>query len=259
MPHPESNVAPGLCINIAKRNSSKRGRRTRGRQPRATREISIRAPALVRNRVPRPVGTRYNFRRSWVQLIYYNPATGLNGSGSANLQINFALSASNINLGGVGTFAPTCPSASEFSALFDQYKIIRVITRFDWSTNVVDPALIAYATPLLHAVVDHDDSLDAGVTDLLQYPGLVTHSFLTNGYTPLVLEHTPRPLRDVASTGVLTSYAPMEKNPFLRTTEMATPHYGVKAALGGMGASINAVIGYLSITTNIDVELINPK
>ncbi len=211
--------------------------------------------------VPRPVTQTYNIRRSWAQQISFNPSTGWGGLSSSNLQIEFAASVSTIRIGGVAIYSPTLPNSSEFANLFDQYKIKRVTTRLDWSINSYNPTAndVAAVVPLIFAAVDHDDSADAGVTDLLQYPGVITHSFLTNGYKPLIIKHTPRPLRDVAGTGITTDYSPMSNNPYLRTSGMTTPHYGLKIAGQSMGASVNTTVGYLLITSYFDLELINPK
>lgn len=235
-----------------------RGRKSRGQG--GPREINSRAPARIVTQVPRNAIRPYSFRRSWVQQLAYNPTLGWSNAGSNNIQISFALGTSQVYTGGASTWGPATPVVSEITSLFDQYKILRVTTRFDWSMNAYQPtADISYAAPLLYYAVDHDDLQDANVAALLQYPGVGTHSFLTNGYKPLIIEHTPRPLVDVASTGILTAYAPSEKNPYISTSYPDVPHYGLKLAALSMGGSANATIGYLEITTFIDFEVINPK
>jgi hypothetical protein len=172
----------------------------------------------------------------------------------------FALGTSSICLGGLTAFSPVLPNVTEITTLFDHYKIKKVVTRLDWSMNAYDAnGSIGYAAPLFYYVVDHDDVNNAQVSDLLQYPGVGTHSFLTNGYKPLIIEHTPRPLMDVAAAGVLTAYSPAEKNPYIRTLEPTVPHYGLKIACGSLGGSANTIIGYLLVTTYIDFEVIDPK
>lgn len=129
----------------------------------------------------------------------------------------------------------------------------------DWTINSVDPTQLAQAPPLLYAVPDYDDSQDATVAQLLQYPGVRTHSFLQNGYTPFVITLKPRPLRDVAGSGVLTSYSPDMSNPWIRTAELATPYYGLKVASLPIGSTSSTVSGYVLITAFVDLEFVNPK
>jgi hypothetical protein len=235
-----------------KNGKSKRISNKRGEGP-------LDATLKTLQRVPTCVKTVYPMRRSWTQQIPYNPGAGGWASSSYNFQINFAASVSNINLGGVGTYAPTTPNSSEFAAIFDQYRIKRVTVRMDWDLDSFSYTNLAQVAPLLFVVADYDSSVDAAVNDLMQYPGLINHSFMQNGYSPLIVELSPRPLMDVASTGVLTAYAPSKVTPFIDTSYMTVPHYGIKVSCVNMGASQNAVVGYLQITAYIDLEFINPK
>jgi len=208
--------------------------------------------------VPRSAIRTHLIRRSWNQLISYSPALGFFGAGN-NLQINFSAGSSNININGVGVYGPALPNSSEFSAIFDQWRIKSVTIRLDWNYNSVGPSESASSPPLFYFVTDYDDSADAAVSALLQYPGVRTHSFLSNGYTPIVYTFTPRPLKDIAGSGLLTSYGPDMSMPFIRTAELTTPHYGMKIATAPLGATSTTVIGFLLITAFVDLEFANPK
>jgi hypothetical protein len=237
----------------ARRAGPRRHNKSSGKGPSQESIISL------KNQVPRPVVQSYNIRRSWTQQINYNPGAGGWNSASPDIQFNFAASVSNINLGGVGTFSPTTPNSSEFSALFDQYRIKGITLRLDWDCNSYSVSNISSAAPLLYVVADYDGSTDAAVSDLLQYPQVVTHSFMESGYKPLIMHIKPRPLMDIASTGVLTAYSPAKVAPFIDTSYMTVPHYGIKLASSGNGASTNAVVGYMQCTAYIDLEFINPR
>lgn len=242
------------------KNNQNRRRRRRNNSSSRIRQIPVTRSAIVSASVPRSVTTSYPFRRSWQQLIAYNPTLGWASAGSSNLQVSYALGSSDVRIGGVSIYVPGTPNVAEITSLFDQYKILRVTTRLDWSMNAYSPSADqTQALPIFYYVVDHDDSNDGTVADLLQYSGVGTHSFLTGGYKPLIITQTPRPLRDVASTGIATGYSPMERNPFIRTTEANVPHYGLKIALQNMGATVNANIGQLLMTTYIDFVAITPK
>lgn len=191
-------------------------------------------------------------------MIPYSPGNGFFAA-SPNIQVNFSASVSNVNLGGVGVYGPTLPNSSEFAAIFDQWRITSVTLRADWNMNSYSPTNVNDTPPLLYYIVDYDDSADASVQALLQYPGVRTHSFLQNGYTPMVFSIKPKPLKDIAGTGVLTTYAPDTTMPFIRTAEMTTPHYGIKIATQTMGASSISVTGYLMLTAYIDLEFVGVR
>lgn len=239
---------------IPKQRKGPRARR--GKQTRAPRGLT--ANALTLRKVPAAKAPVFPIRRSWSQIIPYNPNLGWFGT-SQNIQINYAASQSQISLGGVFTYGPSTPSASELVNLFDQYRIKGITMRFDWTGNAYSPTDLASSDPLLYYCVDYDDSGDASVSDLLQRPGVMTHSFRTNGYEPLIVSLKPKPLRDVASTGLLTGYSPMESAPFIRTAEMTVPHYGLKIACLNAVSATTTTTGYLMATCYIDMEFINVK
>lgn len=197
-------------------------------------------------------------RRSWNQLIPYSPGNGFFAA-SPNIQINFGGSVSNVNLGGVGVYGPTLPNSSEFAAIFDQWRITSVTLRADWNLNSYGPSHVNDSPPLLYVIADYDDSADANVQACLQYPGVRTHSFLQNGYTPMIFTIKPKPLKDVAGSGMLTTYSPDTSMPFLRTAEMTTPHYGIKIATATLGAASTSVTGFLMLTAYVDLEFVGVK
>jgi hypothetical protein len=198
-------------------------------------------------------------RRSWNQSIGYFGTQGWFNQGVPDFQINFGASQSNINLGGVAVYGPVTPNASELSSLFDQYRILSATIRIDWDYNSYPVSSGTAVAPLIYYVADYDDSTSAVATALLQYPGVHTHSFLEDGYKPLIVSVKPKPLRDIAGTGLLTTYGPMVTAPWIRTADMTTPHYGLKFCASQFGLGGTALIGTINITCYIDMEFANPK
>lgn len=188
-----------------------------------------------------------------------NESTGFLGAGF-DLEFNFALSQSNVNIGGVGTYGPTLPNASEFVNLFDQYCIKSVrLTMYHTANDflVSSPSIVA---PLFTFVNDYDDSSACVLTDLLQYPEVKTHSMLNNGTRPLVHRVKPRPLLDIAGTGMLTGYAPnLGADTWLSTSYATVPHYGVKLVWNTMGRSSNTDVGTLCVYAEFDLAFRHPK
>ncbi len=210
-------------------------------------------------KVPPPVNSTFKIRRSWTQDIGYYGTNGWFNQGVPDFQINFAAGQSNVNIGGVGVYGPSTPNSAELSNLFDQYRIAQVTVRIDWVYNSYPVTSGNAVAPLIYYVADYDDSGSAVLSSLLQYPGVRTHSFLQDGYTPLVFQVKPKPLRDIASTGILTSYGPMTTAPWIRTAELSTPHYGMKFCASQFGLGGSVLIGNISITCYIDLEMANPR
>lgn len=125
----------------------------------------------------------------------------------------------------------TVPNVSEFSALFDSYRLKKVVLRFFYTDNVT------YATtgvnmPCFHICNDDDDSLaPGGPTELVQRAGvrLVT---LGAGNRSQIQYHTcyPKINAAIASTsGGSTYQMHPSRNNWLSTNDLTVQHFGVKA------------------------------
>lgn len=175
------------------------------------------------------------------------------------MQLTFAPGATDFRLGGVSIYTDALPNNTEFSQLFDQYRIVGVTVRIDLNPNAFTNSGVAFTPPIAYFIADYDDPQDATISACLQYPQVLTHSWNTDGYTPFIAHLKPKPLRDVAGSGIATGYSPMAVAPFIRTSDMTVPHYGLKMALANNGASVNAVTGFFLINVFYDMEFINPK
>jgi len=249
----------GKCVPSSFRKSRRAGRRGKTRKQQNSRKDAMTAESHTLRMVPRPIRTNYPFRRSWNQVIPYTMSGGWNAS-AFDLEFNFALSASNINIGGVGTYSPSTPSYSEIVNLFDNYRIENITLRIDWDFDSYNPAVNStVAAPLIYHIADFNDSGGIALSDALQYPDVKVHSFMMNGYSPLIIALKPRPLTDIASTGVLTAYGPTLRAPWLSTSYATVPHYGIKLVTGNFGLTAAGVTGSANITCFIDFQTCNPK
>jgi len=170
------------------------------------------------------------------------------------MEINFCLSTSDVRISGVSVYGPSLPSNSEFIALFDDYRIKKVTLRLDWSQDGYPGSSPTVMAPLIYYVQDFNDSNAVALTDIMQYPEVKNHSFYERGYKPLIIELTPRPLTDLAGNGLVTGYAPTLASPWIRTSEPAIPHYGVKLVANNFGVANASIVGYVSNTAYIDFE-----
>ncbi len=237
------------------RKSNKPRRRNKQRSDRS----AVTKLAVPLKSVPLPRNSIHPIRRTWQQDITYYGTQGWFNTGSQDFQIQFAGSASNINVGGTALFGPVTPNSAELSNLFDQWRMKGATVRIDWEYNSYPVSSGNAVAPLIYYVADYDDGGSANSSALCEYPGVRTHSFLENGYKPLIVHVKPKPLRDVASTGILTAYGPMINAPWLRTADLTTPHYGLKFATSLFGLGGTALIGTIHITCYLDMEFANPK
>lgn len=241
-------------MNNGKRRTSQKRSRRQNRP-----ENPPRAPPRIIRTIPEKRNQIAQFRRSVRRQIYWNPVSGLDGTGTTDLQISFSPGATDWRFGGVSVYTDSLPNNSEFSALFDQWRIKSIIMRADYTVHQWDNSGVSYSIPLVSYVADYDDPGQLTLSAMQEYPQQRIHNFSENGYSPLLLQLQPVPLRDIAGSGVATGYAPSTVAPFIRTSEFSIPHYGLKLALIGNGASVNAVLGYFNISVWYDLELTNPK
>ncbi len=161
-------------------------------------------------------------------------------------------------LDGVSIYVDNIPNTTEFSNLFDQFRIKSVSLSVDTPAFFSNSGTSPAALPQIWYAADYDDTAMASLTDLMQYPQVRKHNFYTDGYKPLIFKFSPKPLRDVAGAGVTTVYGPMPVSPWLRTSNMTVPHYGIKLALDWFGLSQTQDIP-LQFTVWYDLEFTNPK
>lgn len=118
------------------------------------------------------------------------------------------------------------PNYTEFTALFDQYKITHIKAKF---MLVTDPGGVSPATafvPRIWTVVDHNSDSAPSTINELRDSGTVRCRTL-NPYRPVVVN-----LKPYVSTETYSSVAAlMRKSPWINTTNVNPYHYGMKYAI----------------------------
>ena len=87
----------------------------------------------------------------------------------SSMQFAFTLSGVKVYIGGVLNATLPMPNVSEFTGLYDQYRIDYVECKFSFSNNNSSNSSPGSTLPIMYLVKDYDDSGAAGVTDLQQY------------------------------------------------------------------------------------------
>lgn len=182
----------------------------------------------------------------------------IDGAAANTIQISFAPGATNWRLDGVSVYTDILQSVSEFSQLFDQWRLKDIMLRIDVPNGASNSIATPIVYPQIFYVSDYDDVQNAGLADLYQYPQVQLHNFNKNGYTPLMFKLSPKPLMDVAGSGISTTYGPMPKAPWIRSSDLTTPHYGVKMAFDWFGL-VQTVDIRMAFTIWYDLEFTNPR
>jgi len=187
-------------------------------------------------------------------------AVNIDGLGAQTMQFTFAPGATDIRLGGTSIYVDAVPNTTEFTSLFDQWRIKNVVFRLDVPANYSTAGANASPTvyPMIYYVLDYDDPQNATITDMLQYPQVQVHNFAKDGYTPMMIKFSPKPLRDIAGSGISTGYGPMPSAPWIRTSDFTIPHYGLKIAFDWFGYAVASYVNFV-ITIQYELEFTNPK
>lgn len=217
------------------------------------------APSKIvrRTRVPRLIKPAlYKFRRTLQQGININLSTGFAAGGYA-LLISPALSSCSFFINATLAFQPVMPGLTEFTGLFDSYKISRVNLEIFFSNNdsvVTSPATVL---PLVHIVNDYNDTNNFSLTDIQQYPNMQT--FQMGKEKPIRWSLKPRMRLDaLTDSGVLSSSA-FNTTGWLDTSSANIQHLGTKIFLNTLGRNGNTDVGSIVVIVTYDLEFRNVR
>lgn len=124
---------------------------------------------------------------------------------------------------------------TEFTSLFDQYKIYKVkVQWFPLQTQATVGAASA-VTPFILTAVDYDDKVaPASGSVLLEYANMRTHSFFKN----FAITLRPKPqLTAITQTGGATGVALAPNNVWLDAASSSVEHYGFKYCIPQVSAN----------------------
>lgn len=141
------------------------------------------------------------------------------------------------------------PNYTEFSYLFDQYKIVGVRMTFIYSNNVsnlssntaVGSALANSGLPVLYWVYDSDDATPlANLNAMREYESYTARRL----DRPVKIFVRPKHLTNIYVSAGVDAQAP-DKQKWLDINQTSIPHYGVKFCLDPLIANQTSEIGLL--------------
>jgi len=177
-----------------------------------------------------PSGQIYKFKRQASGLF----PIGLGGWSNLGNDMTFttALGSASINVSGSLYSSIAIPNVSEFTNLYDQFRITKIRLRFWLSSNYFNTG--AVGQPLLHICNDYNSTLSFTLNDLQQHQDMRTYQ-LVHG-KPVVWDLYPHMRVDVLQdSGILSSSAYNLKAGWVDTSSPNTQFLGTRIWLNMMG------------------------
>lgn len=198
------------------------------------RRITRRRPSLRRR--PRMLRRRSNYRRRvktnplvhhFKRTVRLTPIAA--GAAFAGYGYSFTLS--------------QLPAVAEFTNLFDQYRINKIVLKFVPDKNSAEFGAATSPIPTFHTVLDYNDATaPATLNEMLEY----ANHRMTRGSAVHTRVFTPASLDAVAAGGATSLSNPTWKQ-WLSTSASNIDHFGLKAGWeGGVVNSCN-IFPYLTI------------
>lgn len=202
------------------------------------------------------------FGQSYVVGVDTRTGFAINGTstGLFNMQFAFTLSGIKVYLGGTLNTTLPLPNYTEFTALYDQYKIDWVECKFTFSNNNSSNSSPGTTLPIMYLCKDYDDSSTANVTDIQQYSTQQQWQLGNAHGRDGIKTINVRPTVDVALFQGLTTGYGRGKPMFVDTSSPDVLHYGVKIAYDPINyPAASTLVGYLACTFVYHMSMKNSR
>jgi hypothetical protein len=196
------------------------------------------------------------FRRTVAQNVPLTQATGFGGV-ARDMQVTVSLSNAFIFLGGILVYTVPFPNATEFSALFAEYRIKQCSIRPYYNNN---NSSISSATllslPLITVVFDPSDSATCLLTDVLQYPNARTYQLGNGAEEPPCFTWKPIvPITSGVIGGLASNAAILASDQWINTDLPNVQHFGMKLVYDPSNTAVATAIGSINFYIDIDFEM----
>ena len=165
-------------------------------------------------------------------------------AGGKDLSFQYTLARLCPVIGGVAATYINLPNMSEFTNLFDQYKIDSIDIEIFYQSNFVNSGM-DYTDPILHIVNDYDSSGSFNLADINQYPNVKSYA-LSPG-KKIKWKVKPQFKGDVLTDSGVTSSSVSTQNGWMDTTGTNILGYGTRFYIDSIGNNVNNRIGRVSI------------
>ncbi len=160
----------------------------------------------------------------------------------------------NVETTGAYAFALSdLPGYTDFTSLFDQYRIAQITARFIPGVSLFGASTTTTDVPDLHTAIDYDDASAPASVDTLRQ--MSTHQVTPNQqYVERVF--TPR-FAVAAYSGAFTSYAQSRPGQWIDSNSPSVEHYGIKQGLTAVSVASGSYLLYNLECTYV-IQLRNP-
>lgn len=243
----------GLRMNSINRSKKQNKRSRRQNRPRRAQEGSrLRSGLMIeKSKLSESKSSVHRYSRTTAQILSLIPSTGFNGT-AFDCELSFSLSTLNVFIAGSLAAATSNPGSSDFTALYDFYRLASVEVSFMYSANSAPMAPAAAAQlPILSVVFDPSDVSVISLSSILQYQDLhvvqLGNMRTSNGY---VLKCKPTPQLSAGGSAA----AVVRENPWLNIDVPTTPYYGIKMFYDSSGSTVTSITGYLNLYVKYNWE-----
>ena len=199
-----------------------------------------------------PVTHILRARRSVQQHMAYNPSSGWAGGGF-DLGIAFSLANLELNIGGVTTYTPSVPQVSEFTNLFDEYRIVSVDLEIFYSQGSSNT--VSYPTPMLHIANDENSAGSFNLSDMQQYPYCHTYQLSQAGIKgPIKWRVIPSCRLDALTTTGVSSTSAFNANDWIDTASSTVRFLGTRCYIDNLGRSVDADMATITVKATYNME-----
>jgi len=198
------------------------------------RERIIVIAATARLPIPRPLHSQFRTRQ---MVLFPNISNGLTTGGSTQSTYIAQASAATLEFGSAAFSLQDLDQVTSFTAVFDQYRIDRVVVQVKTRNNLLTFNNVSGANatpPQTFWVVDRDDSsVLTTLAQARQYDNVQEATAMDNVEIDLQPSVTPA----VYASGAFSGYAIVRTGMWLDCNNVSIPHYGVKWAISELTAA----------------------
>jgi hypothetical protein len=178
------------------------------------------------------------------------------------LQLSYTLAQINMN-GTANSFVLAVPDYTEFSALFDQYRIVGVKERWIWSNNIGNSSaavgtLTGNAIPIVQSCFDYNDAVPPATNVVLQEREDTRYlTFDSTG--PKTFSVKPKQIGALSVGGATASLAGQTVD-WVNTSSPTVIHLGHKMYMESQSnAATQLQTGYLWVYITLEFEFRTPQ
>lgn len=171
-------------------------------------------------------------------------------SGNFDLQFSFSLQKVQMYIAGATWYNWDMPNYTDFTALYDKYRIDWIDVMMTFNSNTSTPAGGGVTTmPKVFVAEDNDDVAASNLAVIQQYDNVKIFQFGAGDGVMKTFRIHPKAQEMVYYTAALTGYQPSSSKKFIDSQYPNVPMYGLKAVIDPIVyTAATQPLGYISLS-----------